>query len=170
VHANLVFLELITLKMQGDECNLWLLAGNEAKVHRNFILSQYDDLGTVWTTGIRFPAWAGKFSLRHRAQTGCEAHLAPYPMGTGTFSPGVKRPGREADHLPPLSAEVKNKWSYNSTSPYVFTVGCLVKHRIRGCTQKFPDWVDNEIYAYNNKHSFRSNTKGYGGKTHQTDS
>jgi hypothetical protein len=28
----------------------------------------------------------------------------------------------------------------------------------------------NEIYAYNNKHSLRSNTKGYGGKTHQTDS
>jgi hypothetical protein len=24
----------------------------------------------------------------------------------------------------------------------------------------------NEIYAYNNKHSFRSNTKGYGGETH----
>jgi hypothetical protein len=29
---------------------------------------------------------------------------------------------------------------------------------------KFPDWVDNEIN--NNKHLFRSNTKGYGGKTH----
>jgi hypothetical protein len=37
---------------------------------------------------------------------------------------------------------------------------------IPGCIQKFPDWVDNEIYAYNNKHSLRSNTKGYGGKTH----
>jgi hypothetical protein len=33
------------------------------------------------------------------------------------------------------------------------------------CIQKFPDWVDNEIYAYNNKLS-RSNTKGYGGETH----
>jgi hypothetical protein len=27
----------------------------------------------------------------------------------------------------------------------------------------------NEIYAYNNKNSSRSNTKGYGGKNHQTD-
>jgi hypothetical protein len=35
-----------------------------------------------------------------------------------------------------------------------------------GYIQKFPDWVDDEIYAYNNKHSLRSNTKGYGGKTH----
>jgi hypothetical protein len=34
---------------------------------------------------------------------------------------------------------------------------------MRGCNQKFPDWLDNEIYAYNNKHSLRSNTKGYGG-------
>jgi hypothetical protein len=37
---------------------------------------------------------------------------------------------------------------------------------VRGCIKKFPDWVDNEIYAYNNKHSLRSNTKFYGGKTH----
>jgi hypothetical protein len=36
---------------------------------------------------------------------------------------------------------------------------------IRGCTQKFPDWVDNEINN-NNKHSLRSNTKDYGAKTH----
>jgi hypothetical protein len=35
---------------------------------------------------------------------------------------------------------------------------------IWGCIRNFPDWVDNEIYAYNNKHSLRSNTKGYGAK------
>jgi hypothetical protein len=39
---------------------------------------------------------------------------------------------------------------------------------IGGCIQKFPDWVDNEIN--NNKHSSRSNTKGYGCKTHKNDS
>jgi hypothetical protein len=38
---------------------------------------------------------------------------------------------------------------------------------VRGCIQKFPDWVDNEI---NNKHSLRSKTKSYSGKTHYTDS
>jgi hypothetical protein len=32
-----------------------------------------------------------------------------------------------------------------------------------------PDWVDNEVNN-NNKHSLRSNTKGYGGKTYYTDS
>jgi hypothetical protein len=41
---------------------------------------------------------------------------------------------------------------------------CTPSCRIRGCIQKFPDWVDKEIYAYNNKHSLKSNTKGYGGK------
>jgi hypothetical protein len=37
--------------------------------------------------------------------------------------------------------------------------------QIRRCIQKFPDWFDNEIYVYNNKHSIRSNIKGYIGKT-----
>jgi hypothetical protein len=32
----------------------------------------------------------------------------PYPMDTGASSPGVKRPGRETDHTPPSSAEMKN--------------------------------------------------------------
>jgi hypothetical protein len=40
------------------------------------------------------------------------AHVQPGPgsctMGTGSF-PGVKRPGRGADHPPPSSAEVKNE-------------------------------------------------------------
>jgi hypothetical protein len=35
---------------------------------------------------------------------------------------------------------------------------------VRGYIQKFPGWVDN--VTNNNKHSLRSNTKGYGGKTH----
>jgi hypothetical protein len=37
------------------------------------------------------------------------------------LSPGAKRAGREADHSPPTVAEVKNTWTYTSTSPYVFT-------------------------------------------------
>jgi hypothetical protein len=38
-------------------------------------------------------------------QTGPGAHPASCIMGTGSF-PGVKRPGRGADHPPPSSAEV----------------------------------------------------------------
>jgi hypothetical protein len=35
----------------------------------------------------------------------------------GALSLGEKRPGHEADRSPPSSAEVKNTWSYTSTSP-----------------------------------------------------
>jgi hypothetical protein len=38
----------------------------------------------------------------------------------GAVSPGVKRQGREADHSPPASAEVKKIWIYTSTPPYAF--------------------------------------------------
>jgi hypothetical protein len=41
-------------------------------------------------------------------------------MGIGFFFPGVKRQGREADHSPLTSAEVKKMWIYTSTPQYVF--------------------------------------------------
>jgi hypothetical protein len=34
--------------------------------------------------------------------------------------PGALSPGREADHSPPSSAEVKETWIYTSTPPYAF--------------------------------------------------
>jgi hypothetical protein len=44
----------------------------------------------------------------------------PIKRVSGALSPGVKRLGREADHSPPTSAEVKKMWTYTSTIPYVF--------------------------------------------------
>jgi hypothetical protein len=45
-------------------------------------------------------------------------HPVFYPMRAGgTVTPGVKWPGREADHSPPSSVEVKNAWRYTSTPP-----------------------------------------------------
>jgi hypothetical protein len=38
----------------------------------------------------------------------------------GALSLGVKRPGRQTDHSPSSSAEIKNVWSYTSTPQYVF--------------------------------------------------
>jgi hypothetical protein len=44
-------------------------------------------------------------------QTGSGAHPASCTMGTGGPFPGGKaRPGRDADHSPPSSAEVVNEW------------------------------------------------------------
>jgi len=37
---------------------------------------------------------------------------------------------------------------------------------VRRSIQKFPDWVDKEMHADLWYYSLRSNTKGYGGKTH----
>jgi hypothetical protein len=54
---------------------------------------------------------------------------SPIQWVPGALSLEVKRPGREADHSPLSSAEVKNAWSYNSTPWYVIMVWCLVKHR-----------------------------------------
>jgi len=47
----------------------------------------------------------------------------------GALSFGVKRPWREADHLPSSSAVVKNAWNYTSICSYVFIAWCLVKPR-----------------------------------------
>jgi hypothetical protein len=46
----------------------------------------------------------------------------PYPG----FFPGIKWQEREADHLFPISAEVKKTWIYTSTPSYAFMAQCLI--------------------------------------------
>jgi hypothetical protein len=59
---------------------------------------------------VRSPAGARDFSSNLCVQTGSGAHPAPCTMGTGGPFPGGKaRPGRDADHLSPSSAEVVNE-------------------------------------------------------------
>jgi hypothetical protein len=68
-------------------------------------LRRYSDWLRAGRSGYRI-------SVRTRfyapVQTGPEAHQASCIMGTGSF-PGVKRPGRSADHPPLSSAEVENE-------------------------------------------------------------
>jgi hypothetical protein len=49
-----------------------------------------------------------------------ESTQPPIQWVPGALSPGVKRPVRVADHLPPTSAEVKKTCVYTSTPPYAF--------------------------------------------------
>jgi hypothetical protein len=56
---------------------------------------------------------------------------SPIKIVLGALSPGVKRPGREADHSPPSTAGVKNAWRYIPTPPHVFLAQCLIKNRIQ---------------------------------------
>jgi hypothetical protein len=59
---------------------------------------------------VRFPAEAKDFSSNLCVQTGSGAHAASCTLGTGVPFPGTKaRPGCDADHSAPSSAEVENE-------------------------------------------------------------
>jgi hypothetical protein len=76
-------------------------------------ISSLDDRGTR----VRFPAGPGNFSLHHRVQTGSEPTQSPIQWVPRDLSIGVKRPGYEADHSPPSSAEVKECVELHIHSP-----------------------------------------------------
>jgi hypothetical protein len=70
-------------------------------------------LATGWTIqaiGVRSPFRWKDFFCSLCAQTGSAAHPASCPMGTGGPFPRARaRPGSDADHSPPSSAEVLNE-------------------------------------------------------------
>jgi hypothetical protein len=65
-------------------------------------LSRYSDWLRAGRSGDRIPVGARFFA---HVQNGPGVHPASCTMGTGSFL-GVKRPGRDADHTSPSSAEV----------------------------------------------------------------
>jgi hypothetical protein len=67
-----------------------------------FMLNIRDSLRAE-RSGDRIPLEA-RFSAP--VQTGLEAYLASYTMGTVTFL-GVRRPGRGVDHPPPLAPRLR---------------------------------------------------------------
>jgi hypothetical protein len=76
-------------------------------VSRGTPLSTVSDYGLDWFD----PRQKKKeFSSTLCVQTGSGAHPASCTMGTGgPFQEGEVRPGRDADHSPPSSAQFKNK-------------------------------------------------------------
>jgi hypothetical protein len=67
---------------------------------------------------VRSPTETEDFSSTLCVQTGCGAHPASHTMGTGGSIPeGKARPGRDADHSPPSSAEVKEEEQLYLLSP-----------------------------------------------------
>jgi hypothetical protein len=57
--------------------------------------------------GVRVPVGSPRPALR--------STQPPSQWVPGDISPGVKRPGREVNHSPPTSAEVKKMWIYTAT-------------------------------------------------------
>jgi hypothetical protein len=82
---------------------VWIVDGSR-------VAESVQSLTTDWTTGVRSPAEVKDFSSSFCVQTSSEVHPASCPTGTVGPFPGDKaRPGRDANHSPPSSAEVKNE-------------------------------------------------------------
>jgi hypothetical protein len=60
-----------------------------------------------WTARVRFPAGA-RFSPLHSVHVALGPSQFPIQGVPAVVSQGVNRQGREADHSPPSSVEVKN--------------------------------------------------------------
>jgi hypothetical protein len=84
---------------------------------------------TIGVLGFDSRRGLGIFLFTIASRTALGPTQPPTQWVPGAFSLGVKRPGREADHSPPSSAEVKNAWSYTSAPQYAFMALWLVKHR-----------------------------------------
>jgi hypothetical protein len=63
------------------------------------------------------PGRARDLPRLQNVQTGSVAHPASYSVGIRVPSQGLSGRGREVDHSPPSSPELKNEWSYTSTPP-----------------------------------------------------
>jgi hypothetical protein len=66
-------------------------------------------------------------------------------MGTGSF-PGVKRPGRGVDHLPPSSAEVEGRVELYIRSPLWAFVACsrvIFTFTSELYLKRFHTWLSN---------------------------
>jgi hypothetical protein len=64
--------------------------------------------------GVRVPVGSRIFCTSSRPVLGStQPHIQ--------WEPGALSPGREADHSPPTSAEIKKSWAYTSTPLYAFT-------------------------------------------------
>jgi hypothetical protein len=62
-------------------------------------------------------------------------------MGNRAVFPGVKWPGRDVDHSPPFSVEVKHGWSYTLLPLYAFVAP-------KGTTSSVPDIKNSSFFPY----------------------
>jgi len=71
---------------------------------------------TTGKLGIQTPARARDFTALQNFQTGRGSHPSSFNKHRDPF-PGIKLPGREANHSLPSIAESKNEWRSHSSPP-----------------------------------------------------
>jgi hypothetical protein len=73
-----------------------------------------------WGVGVPSPSGGKKFHFSMSFRSALGPTQPPIRWVPGALSPGIKGQGHEADHSPPISAEVKKMWVYTFTPPYAF--------------------------------------------------
>jgi hypothetical protein len=79
-----------------------------------------DDRGV----GVRVPVRGKNFLFSKSSRLFLVSTHPPIEWVTGVLSPEVKGPGREADHSPVTSANIKETWICTSTHPFAYMVYC----------------------------------------------
>jgi hypothetical protein len=74
---------------------------------RNFMNFLFHRRATDWTAAVRFPAGVKFFFIASREAL--KSTQSPVQCIPGALSHRIKLLGRETDHSPPTSAEVKNR-------------------------------------------------------------
>jgi hypothetical protein len=72
--------------------------------------------------GVRVPVGSRILSSPNRPGRLLKCTEPPIQWIPWALSPGVKRLGREVDHSPPTSAEVKKVWTYTATPIHLHVV------------------------------------------------
>jgi hypothetical protein len=108
--------------LRGEEKKAWRKLQNK-NLHNLYSLLGYglDDQGFDYRQGLGISL----FTTASRPALG--PTQPPIQWVPGDLALGVKRPGREADHSLPSSAEVENAWAIPPLPLYAFVEWCSVR-------------------------------------------
>jgi hypothetical protein len=118
-HAYTLHIKYCLLRQHGRHAKYFRLNTLSSKEPQQ--LSRYSDcLRAGRRSRSLSPGRVKNFHFSTSSRPALRSTQPPIQWVPGALSTGVKRSGREADHSPPTSAEVKNTWIYTFTLLYVF--------------------------------------------------
>jgi hypothetical protein len=115
-----------TQNWQTSNAVVWLKASSSQTVLFSSLLTFlcFKFRVCIWSSYFH-PDGVKNFLFSRSSRPALRSTQPPLQWVPGALSPGVKRPGREVDHSPPTSAEVKKMWIYTSAPPYAFMAWCF---------------------------------------------